>query len=294
MKYFQFEDKTRRLIGHLHRAPLSSALICTQDPRPLPRSSSRKMSLRRVASRIPPLYFWRTRRRTPRTIKSPRRHPPQPPLVRSAFQGLADHPIGLSTAPAPVRSLHCASSRRAYVPRSRTRRCVGQVARYVAARTRQMRAHTHARLKLANASVTRDAETHSRPDRPRSDGRHHVPLHPRARARSHTRAKTDRVAFRDTLTGSRINGRRDDDGEIGLDRRVFRSRARALMPSNGNIANAPRVFSFLCFRFRSSCPPTAHPYGLPIDAERAGKPERRNSHRARLELEFSPELLNGG
>lgn len=31
-----------------------------------------------------------------------------PPLARSAFQGLADHPIGLSTAPAPVQSVHCA------------------------------------------------------------------------------------------------------------------------------------------------------------------------------------------
>jgi len=46
--------------------------------------------------------------RIEKTIKSSWHHPLQPPLAQLASQGLVDHPIGLSTAPAPVQSVHCA------------------------------------------------------------------------------------------------------------------------------------------------------------------------------------------
>lgn len=41
--------------------------------------------------------------------------PSNSPLVCSAFQGLVDHPIGLSTAPALAQFVHCALTLLAYI-----------------------------------------------------------------------------------------------------------------------------------------------------------------------------------
>jgi len=60
------------------------------------------------AAHLPNRIFGGSPARVPRTIKSPWHHPAQPPLAQLASQGLVDHPIGLSTAPAPVQSVHCA------------------------------------------------------------------------------------------------------------------------------------------------------------------------------------------
>ena len=136
--------------------------------------------------------------RVSRTIKSSWHHPSQSPLVRSAFQGLADHPIGLSTAPAPAQSVHCASTRHAYIyiyvyiylrPCTHARtECAGgftDTRRYT--HTSMNIVHTHIHARVNPHALACDAETHSR-----AIAEHHVPsMHPRAFF-----FKTDHVAFR--------------------------------------------------------------------------------------------------
>jgi len=77
------------------------------------------------AAHLPNRIFGGSPARVPRTIKSPWHHPAQPPLAQLASQGLVDHPIGLSTAPAPVQSVHCAHRPVMYIharPRARAHR----------------------------------------------------------------------------------------------------------------------------------------------------------------------------
>lgn len=146
--------------------------------------------------------------RVPRTIKSSWHHPSQSPLVRSAFQGLADHPIGLSTAPAPAQSVHCASARHAYIhlrPCTHARtECAGgftDTRRYI--QYIYVHTNTHTYIKSTCAHM-RCGNAWPR-ERERSWD---TTCHRCVRTR-----KTDHVAFRDTFNRARVY-KEGEDSEI--------------------------------------------------------------------------------
>lgn len=195
-------------------------LICNQTHIHFPFQSNcrtKSYSLARASLSIPNSYIYRIvflanlPMRTPRTIKS-WYHPPPSPLVRTASQGLADHPTGLSTAPAPAQSVHCPSC--IYIVHSRSRTCPYRVRRAGGTDTRYnggIYIYIFIYICKMYFCCTRLCEC----ERPRYTQRG---THKRAIANDRqdttcrrcirTRVKTDRVAFRDILTCSRICGKR--------------------------------------------------------------------------------------
>lgn len=106
-------------------------------------------------------YSWRICA-VPGTIKSSWHHPSQSPLVRSAFQGLADHPIGLSTAPAPAQSVHCASARHIYICARCTHARTECAGGFTDTRRCIYCTHTPIQIHINTHALACDAETRSR------------------------------------------------------------------------------------------------------------------------------------
>lgn len=130
----------------------------------------------------------------------------EPPLACSASQGLADHPIGLSTAPAlaTFRTLriHCPLTyypTHAYIIRDqRSHATLAKTGRLNGCFSLDSRAHTHTRISFRPFLIdaTRDANTNrvKRKRKLRRDHLAHVPRHV-FHARVWIRPRARRPAF---------------------------------------------------------------------------------------------------